>query len=134
MPHQTKDDRTIHTDGGAYIGGSVNTRGGPFVGRDQITMASPQNAHLPELQALVVELKRLLQDVKLPAAIGEIVEGDFERVEQQVAQASPNGAIVKNRLGSLKELLSGADAATGSVEKILAVIGKATQLAGLLFP
>lgn len=134
MPHQTKDDRTIHTDGGAYIGGDVNTRGGPFVGRDQITVASPQNAHLPELQVLVVELKRLLQDVNLPAEIGEIVEGDFERVEQQVARASPNGAIVKNRLGSLKELLSGADAATGSVEKILAVIGKATQLAGLLFP
>ena len=82
----------------------------------------------------MIELKGLIQEIKLPTEIGEIVEGDFERVEQQMAQASPNGAIVKNRLSSLKELLSGADAATGSMEKILAMIGKAAQLAGSLFP
>jgi hypothetical protein len=134
MTDPVKDDRTLNTGGGAYIGGTVNTGGGTFVGRDQIAVASQQNASLPELQALVAELGRLLRSTQLPAEIGAVVEGDFALVERQVAQDAPQGALVKNRLGSLKDLLSGADAATGSVEKILTVIGKAAQLAGLLFP
>ena len=127
----------IDTGGGAFIGGNVNTGGGTFVGRDQFTVTAPENVSLQELRALVAELGDLLRKAKLPAEIGEIgeiVAGDFERVEQQVAQDSPKGAIVKNRLGSLKELLSGAETATGSLDKILTVLGKAAQLAGLLFP
>jgi hypothetical protein len=104
------------------------------VGRDQFTVTGSETVSLRELQTLVAELKHLLQEAKLPPEIGEIVEGDFENVERQVATDSPNGTIVKSRLGSLKELLSGADTATGSLDKILNVIGKATQLAGALFP
>lgn len=123
----------IDTGGGAYIGGAVNTGGGTFIGRDQFTVTGPDTVSLRELQALVAELKHLLQEAKLPPEIGEIVEGEFKTVEQQVVKPAPSGAIVKSRLSSLKELLSGADAATGSLEKILAVIGKAAQLAGVLF-
>jgi len=133
MTNHEKNDRTINTGGGAYVGGTVNTGGGTFVGRDQLTMTGPDTVSLPELQALVAELKHLLQEAKLPSEIGEIVEGDFENVERQVTRDAPNGAIVKSRLSSLKDLLSGADAATGSLEKILSVIGKAAQLAGVLF-
>lgn len=124
----------IDTGGGAFIGGNVNTGGGTFIGRDQFTMDNPQDASLPELRALVAELERLLQQARLPTEIGEIVEGDFEVVKRQVAQDAPKGALVKSRLGSLKELLSGAETATGLGERIVAVLGKAAQLAGLLFP
>lgn len=124
----------IDTGGGAYIGGSVNTGGGAFVGRDQYTVAPPENVSLQELRALVAELGRLLQQAKLPTDIGEIVESDFEVVKRQVEQDTPKDAIVKSRLGSLKELLSGAETATGLGERIVAVLGKAAQLAGLLFP
>lgn len=126
--------KPIDTGGGAFIGGSVSMGGGTFVGRDQSNVTYQQGASLPELQSLVAELGRLLRQEKLPAEIGETVEGEFETVEQQIAEDKPNGTIVKSRLSSLKELLSGADAAAGSVEKILTVVGKAVQLAGLLFP
>ncbi len=124
----------IDTGGGAYIGGQVNTGGGAFVGRDQLTVSGSESVSLAELRARVAELERLLQQVKLPAEIGEIVEGDLEVVKRQVAQDAPKGALVKNRLGSLKDLLSGAETATGLGERIVAVLGKATRLAGLLFP
>ena len=124
----------IDTGGGAYIGGQVNTGGGAFVGRDQLTVSGSESVSLAELRARVAELERLLQQVKLPAEIGEIVEGDLEVVKRQVAQDAPKGALVKNRLGSLKDLLSGAETATGLGERIVAVLGKARQLAGLLFP
>jgi hypothetical protein len=123
----------INTDGGAYIGGNVNTDGGAFVGRDQYTVAPP-NISLQELQLLVAELGNLLRQAKLPADIGEIVESDFKVVKRQLEQDTPKGALVKSRLGSLKELLSGAETATGLGERIVAVLSKAAQLAGLLFP
>lgn len=124
----------IDTAGGAFIGGNVNTGGGTFVGRDQYTIPGPPDVNLAELRALVAELGRLLQQAKLAPDIGEIVEGDLEVVKRQVAQDAPKGALVKNRLGSLKDLLSGAETATGLGERIVAVLGKATRLAGLLFP
>lgn len=62
------------------------------------------------------------------------MESDFKQIERQVEQDTPKGAIVKSRLGSLKELLSGAETATGLGERVVAVLGKAAQLAGLLFP
>ncbi|MEH6875357.1 MAG: hypothetical protein V7849_13295 [Candidatus Competibacter sp.] len=62
------------------------------------------------------------------------MESDFKQIERQVEQDVPKDAIVKSRLGSLKELLSGAETATGLGERIVAVLGKAAQLAGLLFP
>lgn len=124
----------IDTGGGAYVGGGVHTGGGTFVGRDQFTVPGPPDASLAELRALVAELGRLLEQVKLPAEIGEIVAGDFKQVERQVEQDAPKGALVKSRLSSLKELLSGAETATGLGERIVAVLGKAARLAGLLFP
>ncbi|MDG4597350.1 MAG: caspase family protein [Candidatus Contendobacter sp.] len=125
----------IDTGGGAFIGGNVNTGGGTFVGHDQYnTIPGPPDVGLAELRALVAELGRLLRQAKLPADIGEIVESDFKQIERQVEQDAPKGAIVKSRLGSLKELLSGAETATGLGERIVAVLGKAAQLAGLLFP
>ena len=130
----TGTQTNIDTGGGAYIGGGVNTGGGTFVGRDQLTVSGSESVNLRELRVLVAELGRLLQQAKLPTEIGEIVEGDFEVVKRQMAQDAPKGALVKSRLGSLKELLSGAEAATGLGERIMAVLGKAAQLAGLLFP
>lgn len=46
---------------------------------------------------------------------------------------APKGALVNNRLDSFKELLSDAETATGLRERIVAVLGKAAQLAGLRF-
>ncbi len=60
MTNHEKNDRTIDTGGGAYIGGAVNTGGGTFVGRDQSTVSGPESLDLREIQAVVAELKRLL--------------------------------------------------------------------------
>lgn len=48
----------VETGGGAAVGGNVETRGGDFVGRDQINLIGAVSAE--QLEAVLPVLQRLL--------------------------------------------------------------------------
>lgn len=127
------------TGGGAYIGGSVTTGGGDFIGRDQIKtvtaslVGGQQGITVEEFLRLLGEVRTLLARSKIEQDTIEVIEGDFKVVEQQAAKEKPNGAIIKNKLKSVEEMAASAGKATEGIEKIIAVLGRLVKMGMALF-
>jgi hypothetical protein len=101
---------TVHTQGGAYIGGGVDTGGGDFVGRDRIHPGlSPQ-----ELEPLFAAL---LAAVAVKAPAGQEAKA-VEQVQQLKAEVAKGGGaddgIVAKLLHGLAEMVPGAVSAVVS--------------------
>ncbi len=134
MTHKSDSSKkgSINTRGGAYIGGNANI-GGDFVGRDQTKTVIEQHVSLEDFRQLLGEFGQLLKQSGVSGDEAEVIEGDFQVVEQQAAKDKPNGAIVKSRLNSIMEMLKDSAGAAGHLEKIMTVGGKLAQWAGVLF-
>ena len=133
MTGEPKNTGATHTGGRAYIGGNVNTGGGDFVGRDQQKIQG--GVSLEEFRTLVADIGRQLhqQQVNLPPDVATVIEGDFQVVEQQANQESPNGTIIKSKLNSMLDLLKNTGDTVGALDNIMSLAGKAALLAGHLF-
>jgi hypothetical protein len=77
-----QENRTVDTGGGSYIEGNVETGGGDFVGRDQIS-----NVYYSlEVDRLFQTIYAHLDRKDLPAAHREDLQADLKEVEQEVAK------------------------------------------------
>ncbi len=89
-----QDSRTIHTEGGSYIEGNVNTGGGDFVGRDKISFDTEMNGIFTLsilIQRLIAarqsispeekdDLMVLAKDLEYEVGLGEMAdEGNLAR-------------------------------------------------------
>ena len=148
----------IKTGGGAYIGGSVHTGGGDFVGRDKITLTGErgvaiggsvkastiitgdrnvvgvrQAATLQEFVSLLAELRRLVPQSGLDADTAQIVEADVRVAQEQVAKPQPSRAIILSKLKGVAEMLTTAAGAAEAAQKLVPLAHKAAEWAGQLF-
>jgi hypothetical protein len=132
MPDEPK---TTDTGGGAYFGGNV-TAGGDVIGRDQTitNVGNQQGVSIEEFRSLLAEFRHLLSEATLDADTTQVIEADFQVLENQAAKEKPNGAIVKSKLKGMTELLGDTASAAGSLDKIIGVLGKLTAYAGVLLP
>jgi hypothetical protein len=152
------DKQVVHTAAGAYVGGSVHTDGGTFVGRDQVVVAGErgvavggsvasstivtgdrnligqqQGITLAEFTRLLAELRALLPQAGLGAETAEVVDADVKVVQEQAARPRPNAAIIASKLESVTKLLAAAGGAVTAGEKLLPLAQKAVEWAGQLF-
>lgn len=145
MPKNNQPNRKIDTQGGAYIEGSVNTGGGDFVGRDQnkITVhggmsggtlvvgnqnqinSAQTGASVADLANLVAQIRALLPQARLDEDAQEIIDGDFQVVETQLAKPAPKKALVLPKLESIAKILTTAAAAGEAAQKLAPMLQQA---------
>jgi hypothetical protein len=154
-----KDDerRDVHTDGGAYVGGNVETGGGEFVGRDKIVQAGErgvavggdlhgtvvtgdgnvvgqhQGALLAEFQRLLAELRQGLAQAGLDDDAEAIIDGEFRVVEEQAAKPQPVGPIITAKLESATKMLTALAGTAAAAQRLLPMAQQAVEWAGQLF-
>jgi hypothetical protein len=133
MTTSKKDPKSVNTGGGAFIGGNA-TAGGDFAGRDMHVSKNVQGASLEEFTTLLSQLRELIPQSGLEPKVAEVVDADFSEVEQQADKPSPNGALIKSRLGGIVETIKTAGSTSDATLKILALLTKLSVLAGTLFP
>jgi hypothetical protein len=150
MTNPKKSDSTIHTGGGAYIEGKVDTGGGDFVGRDQnkavigsvsggavvqvgngstVNSAAQQSASLADLTKLVAEIRAGIQAAKLDEDTMEAIEGQFKVVEKQLEKPEPKKALVLPSLETTVKYLTAAVTAGEAVTKLIPMAEKAVAWA-----
>ena len=127
------DKRDIHTEG-SYIGGSVHTCGGDFVGRDRIEVhQATEGATMAEFVELLSQVRQLASRAGLDKDTAEVIEADFRVVEEQAQRPQPNRAIILSKLKGAAELLTAATAAVAAAKPLLPMVQKAVEWAGQLF-
>ncbi len=130
MTNDSKDnDKSVNTNGGAYISGDVHISRGDFVGRDKFEIHQ-QGATLDEFRKLLAEFDQLLPSAPLTADTATVIDADFEVVKQEVDKESPNGAIIKSKLSSIAELITSGGNTAGALDKIIGVASKLIQIGG----
>jgi len=130
---------SVDTGGGAYVGGSVYTSGGDFVGRDQII--SIQETHgevtLEAFLALLAELRQGLSTAKLDPDTAQAVQTDLQTVEAQAQKArqgaKPSRALIVGKLKGVAEMLTEAGKVATAAASLLPLVEKALTWAGRLF-
>ena len=114
---------TVNTHGGAYIGGSVNTGGGKFVGRDDFSVHVQQGATREEFLQVLAAFRAALLEAALPERQARVIEGDVRTVEEEVAETKPDGKEIQSRIESIGRTLGkiggAADAAGGALDKLM---------------
>jgi hypothetical protein len=121
-PKRNASHSTIHTGGGAYVGGNVNTGGGNFIGRDQFNQTfQPIYDHIektplpaPVKEDLKAEVKELQEHIQAHAAPDE---GFLARHMRNIRRMAPDILDV-----ILKSLAGPQAAALAVVQKIAARI------------
>lgn len=127
-------DRIVQTGGGAYIGGSVSTGGGNFIGRDQIKTVYPQaGGSVEDLLMLLREVRVLLPQASLDPDVADAIEGDFRVVEGQAGKAEPQGGLIKAKLKGIAGVIQETAKTSEAADKILGLLAKGAALAGALF-
>ena len=86
------DEKTINTGGGAYVGGSVKTNGGKFVGRDDYSTSGASATEMAQAFTAIyaaiearpntgiadkADLKAEVQEVQTEAVKGDAANEDF---------------------------------------------------------
>ncbi len=131
--------KTIHTGGGAYVGGRVTVSGGDFVGRDKIQ--TTPGVTPAQFLDLLAELRQALAGAGLPsggpvgldADTAQVLEADVQVVEAQAQKPQPGSAIILSKLRSLAEVLTEAAKTAASAAPLAALAQKALDWAGQLF-
>lgn len=151
----SEESQKINTGGGAYIGGTVSTSGGDFVGRDKIVKADrggiaiggnvsgstiiTGDGNIIGSGYSINELKHLLEKLRVELEASQIandeldeIKDDLERVKSQLEKPEPNGRIILKRLDSLSNFFedySKIQAMTNAIQ----IIHRALNLASELF-
>jgi hypothetical protein len=134
MSEREKRDGSVNTDGGAYVGGHVDTGGGKFVGRDDLSrVGEPTGVTVQEFVALIHEIRAQLPQAGLPEDAVDAVEGDFEIVEQQAQKKEPEGALIVPRLKSAADALKALAAAGTAAQSLVPMVRQAVEWAQQLF-
>lgn len=109
----------ISTEGGAYIAGRVETGGGDFIGRDQVTTGVSANGFLQILK----EIRALLHRAGLDPKITDYIAGELDQVEQQARSNNPSAPTLVSKLESVASLV-GSVAGPGVAARQLPVLLK----------
>jgi len=133
-----EEKKTIHTGGGAYVGGSVTVSGGDFVGRDKIQ--TTPGVTPAQFLGLLAELRQALAGAGLPggpvgldADTAQVLEADVQVVEAQAQKDQPGSAIIVSKLRGVAEVLTEAARTAASAAPLAALAQKALDWAGQLF-
>ena len=156
-----KESRKINTGGGAYIGGTVSTSGGDFVGRDKIVTANRGSIaiggnvsgstiitgdgniigdrNIIGSDYLIHELKELLDKLQSELETSQIandeleeIKDDLEKVMSQLEKSEPNKRIILKRLDSLSIFFE-SFSEVQSMTNAIQIIHRALTLADRLF-
>jgi hypothetical protein len=127
----------IDTGGRRLRRGNVNTGGGKFVGRDDVSMTLAQGASREEFAQLLAEFGRMLAEAGLPEKTVRIIEGDVKHVQDEAAASKPDRKLIENRLTGITTMLgkvgNAAEVAGGTMEKLVTLGKKLYALAAALF-
>lgn len=128
---------TVNTNGGAYIGGSVNTGRGKVVGRDDFSVSVQQGGTREEFLQILAHFRAALPQAALPERQARVIEGDVRTVEEEVAEAKPSAGVIRAKIngitGILGEIGGASDAAGGTLEKLVRLGTRLGELAGQVF-
>ena len=105
--------RRLDTGGAAFVGGSVNTGGGDFVGRDKIVMpetVSRPQGNLDALFAPLAAMVQLISPSEQPAALQTL-----EQLKQNVARAVGDEQIAETVETLLGQMASVSPAALNAL-------------------
>jgi len=135
----------------------INTAGGPFVGRDQVTKATggsvivtggkvgdiitghgnvigqQQGVSLEEFAHLLAEMRKLLPHAGLAPDVVDVIDADFRVVEEQIAKKKPTVAIILSKLEGAAKMLTTMSGAAVAAQKLAPLAQKAVEWAGQLF-
>ena len=126
------EKKTIYTGGGAYVEGQVTVEGGDFVGRDKITSID-QGATIEDFVKLLAEIRQSLPQAAIDPGTRQVIDGDFQVVEDEAAKDKPNSAIIKGKLKGMLEMLSTTGGALEGAEKVVSLLTRASKWAAALF-
>ncbi len=128
--------KTIHTDGGDYVGNSQNKvvvgeiSGGTLVIGNRNTVNSDMNTcSMEDFVKLISEIHMLLEQSELDDETQAIVEGDFTIVEEQLAKPEPKRAFILPKLKSIAEVLGTTALIGETMQKLLPMLNQAIQWA-----
>jgi hypothetical protein len=127
----SEEKKTIHTGGGAHVGGNVTVSGGDFVGRDKIQTTTGVTP--AQFLSLLAELRQTLAGAGLDADTAQVIEADVQVVEAQVQKPQPGSAIIVGKLRGVAEVLTETAKTAASVAPLAALAQKALAWAGQLF-
>lgn len=141
---QKKDKNTNQPNvDGAYIGGNVNTGGGDFVGRDKVVhgdvnsvmirgdakgntfvtgkgnVVSNQTVKIEQVLEALKDFREALPQSGLDEETAEVIEGDVQDAEKQLAKPEPKKHLVLPKLESVVATLTGLVGAGEVVQKLL---------------
>jgi len=132
MTTSKKDPQSVNTGGGAYVGGNVKA-GGHVAFRDMHVGTNIQGASIEEFSTLLSQLREQLPQSGMDPEVAEVIDADCQVVEQQANKPSPNGPLIKSRLGGIVETIKTAGGTADATTKILALLTNLSVLAGTLF-
>jgi hypothetical protein len=128
---------TVNTQGGAYIGGSVNTGGGKLVGRDDFSVCVQQGATREEFLQVLAAFRAALPEAGLPERQARVIEGDVRTVEEEAAEKQPDAGIIQAKIdgitGILGKIGGASDAAGGTLDKLVSLGTRLGELAAQAF-
>jgi hypothetical protein len=138
MAKKKDSKRNIHTEGGSYyerieiengdfVGGSKEIKGGDGsivagkIEADSILLNSPPapGATVDDLLQALAQWHALVKEMPLPRDEAEVIEGDFQVIEQQLAQEQPRKHLILPKLKSILELVTAAGAASQALPKVV---------------
>lgn len=122
---------TVHTGGGAYIGGTV-TVNGDFVGRD-MTKTTHNGASVAEFVSLIEKMKT--QVAALPLGADEKAEAQqtLDKAKQEAGKDKPNTNLLKSRLETVKGLIEGVVGVGTAAATLLPMLEKGLAWVGQLW-
>ena len=127
-------EQNIDTGGGAYIGGSVNTSGGGFVGRDQtVTTTTTQGATLEQFTVLLGELRAGLDAAGLDTKIQKVIESDLTGVENEASDPNPSRPVIESKLQSMLSLLQNTARTGAAAIGLVEIVQRGMEMAQKLF-
>lgn len=129
MANKKQEKPSIHTGGGAYIGGRVDTGGGDFVGRDKTTYVG---GNATTIQHVFAPVYSAIQQAGIPAQEKEDLTAEVKEIESAIVEGKVEEPWLARRLRTLKKMapeiaevafaaLGGPGAAAGAIVKQVAV-------------
>jgi len=122
-PKKDHSSDEIHTNGGAYVRGSVHTNGGDFVGRDKIVQAGERGVAIggnvsgstittgdgnvvnsTALKAVFAPVYQAIEASARPADEKADLTADVKEIQEAVAQPEVDASWLGRRLRTLKRM------------------------------
>lgn len=145
MANKKQDKPSVNTEGGAHVGGNVNTGGGDFVGRDKsvsVSVGGNLNGNMvigdgntintKNIQNVFAPVYTAIQQAVLPAQEKEDITAEVREIETAIVKSEPvDEPWLARKLRALKKMapeiaevalaaLGGPGAAAGAIVKKVA--------------